>query len=290
MSNLSALVAAFPDHGKPFYAHARFQYADRLDFVARRLTTGWPTDPIARVAVLLDGRLRGCEHPHLGVAGMTAVQRKRNEERRIQVLVADDHPVYRQGLAEAIKRRPELELAGQAGCGRSALAEIRRLRPDVAVIDMKMPELDGMEIARAVSQDELTSRILFLTGFLEGAIAYEAVEAGARGYISKDSSSETICDAIAAVARDEIVMGTEVQGSIATEIRSRAPAEKSVLSEREREIVELVADGHSVSEIASRLYLSPATVKTHLQRVYQKLGVSDRAAAVAEAMRRGIVE
>jgi two-component system nitrate/nitrite response regulator NarL len=214
----------------------------------------------------------------------------RKKQRRISVLIADDHPVFRQGLVDAIESRPELKLAGQADNGKSALAEIQRLEPDVAVIDMKMPELDGMEVVKAVVQGELKSRVLFLTGYLEGAVAYEAVEAGARGYISKDSSSDAICDAIAAVASGEVVMGAEIQNSIAQEIRMRAPVEKNPLSEREREIVELTADGHSVAEIADRLYLSPATVKTHLQRVYQKLGVSDRAAAVAEAMRRGLVE
>jgi two-component system nitrate/nitrite response regulator NarL len=217
-------------------------------------------------------------------------QPKRQKQRHISVLIADDHPVFREGLVDAIKSRAELELAGQAEDGTSALAEIQRLVPDVAVIDMKMPGLDGMEVVRAVVSDEIDSRILFLTGYLEGAIAYEAVEAGARGYISKDSSSDAICDAIAAVARGEVVMGAEIQNSISQEIRLRAPIEKSPLSEREREIVELTADGHSVGDIAERLYLSPATVKTHLQRVYQKLGVSDRAAAVAEAMRRGLVE
>jgi two-component system nitrate/nitrite response regulator NarL len=225
---------------------------------------------------------------------MPATRRKQQNEqrkqRRVSVLVADDHPVFRQGLVDAIKSRPELKLAGQADNGERALAEIQRLEPDVAVIDMKMPGLDGMDVVRAVVNDQLDSNVLFLTGYLEGSIAYEAVEAGARGYISKDSSSDAICDAIVAVARGEVVMGVEVQNSIAEEIRLRAPVEKSPLSEREREIVELTADGHSVAEIAERLYLSPATVKTHLQRVYQKLGVSDRAAAVAEAMRRGIVE
>jgi two-component system nitrate/nitrite response regulator NarL len=225
---------------------------------------------------------------------MPATRRKQQQEnrkqRRISVLIADDHPVFRLGLVDAIKSRPELRLAGQADDGRSALAEIQRLVPDVAMIDMKMPGLDGMDVLKTVVDEDLESRILFLTGHLEGAIAYEAVEAGARGYISKDSSSETICDAIVAVARGEVVMGAEIQNSIAQEIRMRAPVEKSPLSEREREIVELTADGHSVADIADRLYLSPATVKTHLQRVYQKLGVSDRAAAVAEAMRRGLVE
>jgi two-component system nitrate/nitrite response regulator NarL len=224
---------------------------------------------------------------------MPVTRRKQQPEkrkRRISVLIADDHPVFRQGLVEAINSRSELKLAGQADNGKSALAEIQRLQPDVAVLDMKMPGLDGMDVVRAVVSEELESRVLFLTGYLEGAIAYEAVEAGARGYISKDSSSDAICDAIAAIARGEVIMGAEIQNSIAQEIRIRAPIEKSPLSGREREIVELTADGHSVADIADRLYLSPATVKTHLQRVYQKLGVSNRAAAVAEAMRRGLVE
>jgi two-component system nitrate/nitrite response regulator NarL len=209
---------------------------------------------------------------------------------RFRVLVADDHPVYRQGLVDAIEHRPELELAGQAETGEQALAGIRTLKPDVAVVDVKMPGLDGIDVVKAVMRDGLESRVLFLSAYLESATVYEAVEAGARGYISKDAEAEAICDAIVEVARGETVMGIESQRAIAEEIRMRAPAEPSPLSQREREILRLTADGESASEIAGRLYLSPATVKTHLQRIYQKLGVSDRAAAVAEAMRRGLFE
>ena len=204
------------------------------------------------------------------------------------MLIADNS-LCTVGLVDAIESRPELTLAGQADNGRTAIEEIRRLKPDVAVIDMKMPHLDGMAVMRTVVNDGLETLMLFLSGYLEGAIVYEAVEAGARGYISKDSSSETICDAIAAVAEARSSWGRD------PELGGRRDwlegfAEKNPLSQREREIVELTANGHSASDIADRLYLSPATVKTHLQRVYQKLGVSDRAAAVAEAMRRGIVE
>jgi two-component system nitrate/nitrite response regulator NarL len=209
---------------------------------------------------------------------------------RVRVLVADDHPIYRQGLTDAIKQRPNLELVGQAETGRQALDEIRRLKPDVAVLDMKMPELDGIEVVEAVLRDQLESRVLFLSAYLESSTVYRAVEAGARGYISKDCGPAAICDAIASVGNGQTVLAPETQEAVAEEIRLRSPAVPSPLSEREREILALTADGHSAADVATQLYLSPATVKTHLQRTYQKLGVSDRAAAVAEAMRRGLFE
>jgi two-component system nitrate/nitrite response regulator NarL len=153
-----------------------------------------------------------------------------------------------------------------------------------------MPGLDGLEVVKAAARGGLGSRVIFLSAYLDSATVYEAVEAGARGYLSKDSDADVICDAIVKVARGETVMGLETQRAIAEEIRMRAPAEPSPLSRREREILRLTAEGESATDIASRLFLSPATVKTHLQRIYQKLGVSDRAAAVAEAMRRGLLE
>jgi two-component system, NarL family, nitrate/nitrite response regulator NarL len=211
-------------------------------------------------------------------------------KKRIRVLLADDHPVFRQGLIDAIKRAPDLELAADVDTGRRALNEIRRLKPDVAVLDMKMPELDGIDVMRAISRDGLGTQVLFLSAFLESNTVYGAVEAGARGYISKDCEPQMICDAIAAVSRGETVLGPETQVAIAEEIRLWMPATPNPLSQREREILLLTAEGQSASDIAAKLYLSPATVKTHLQRVYQKLGVSDRAAAVAEAMRKGLLE
>jgi two-component system nitrate/nitrite response regulator NarL len=213
-----------------------------------------------------------------------------NAEAQIRVVVADDHPLYRQGLAETISRRGDLELVGEAGSGGDALELIRELNPDVAVIDMKMPGLGGMEVARAVLEADVATRVLFLSGYVEGATVYEAVQAGARGYISKDHDAEMICEAIAAVAGGQMVMAPEAQEAIAKEIRLRTKDAPSSLSQREQEILGMTAEGKSAAEIADRLYLSPATVKTHLQRVYQKLGVSDRAAAVAEALRRGVLD
>jgi two-component system nitrate/nitrite response regulator NarL len=133
-------------------------------------------------------------------------------------------------------------------------------------------------------------RVLFLSAYLQSSTVYGAIEAGAQGYLSKDSDPDAICGAILAVARGQTVLGPEVHDAIGEEIRLRAPAGPIPLSEREREILIMTADGLSASDIGKKLYLSPATVKTHLQRIYQKLGVSDRAAAVAEAMRAGLLE
>jgi two-component system, NarL family, nitrate/nitrite response regulator NarL len=207
-----------------------------------------------------------------------------------RILVADDHPVFRSGLVAAIEGTDGLEVVGQAESGRQALELIRELEPEVAVIDLKMPELDGIEVMRAIAADGLSTRVLFLSGYLQSTAIYRAIEAGAQGYVSKDSNPVSICEAIVAVAAGETVLSPEVQRSIGEEIRLRAPASPASLSEREREILVLTADGHSAVDVGERLFLSPATVKTHLQRIYQKLGVSDRAAAVAEAMRAGMLD
>lgn len=208
----------------------------------------------------------------------------------MRVLVADDHPLFREALAETVEQRPGLELVGKVGSGREALATIRDDLPEVAVLDMKMPELDGMEVVDAVTRDELPTRVLLLSAFLDSALAYRALGAGAAGYLSKDSTGERICDAIVAVARGETVLDPEVQAGVAREIRMRAENERPALTAREREILRLTADGRSAPQIAEQLYLSPTTVRTHLQHLYEKLGVSDRAAAVAEAMRQRLLE
>jgi two-component system nitrate/nitrite response regulator NarL len=209
---------------------------------------------------------------------------------RVRVLVADDHPLFREALADTIDQRPELELVAKVASGREALAEIQGTPPDVAVLDMKMPELDGMDVVDAVTRDELPTRVLLLSAFLDSSLGYRALGAGAAGYLSKDSTGERICDAILAVAHGETVLDPEIQAGVAREIRMRAEDERPALTAREREILRLTADGFSAPQIAEQLYLSPTTVRTHLQHLYEKLGVSDRAAAVAEAMRQRLLE
>ena len=209
---------------------------------------------------------------------------------RVAVLVADDHPVYREGIVRAVKERPELELLAEVATGREALMAIAELRPQVAVLDMKLPDLDGSQVLRAINREELPTKVVFVSAYIDSEIVYAAIGGGARAYLSKDATRQQICDAIAAVARGGTVFASEVQTGLAREIQMRSADTDVVLTSREREIIALTAQGLLAPEIGRRLYLSPATIKTHLQRLYGKLGVSDRAAAVAEAMRRGLLE
>ena len=209
---------------------------------------------------------------------------------RTRVFLADDHPMYRQGLIDTIKRRPELELVGSAVNGREAVDEIKRLQPDVALLDIKMPLLDGLGVLRAISRAESETKVIFATAYWESELVYTAVAAGAAGFLSKDSGGPQICETISRVDRGETVLGPDVQASLASEIRRRAPDDGAALTPREREVLGLTAEGLAAPEIADRLHLGATTVKTHLQRAYEKLEVSDRAAAVAEAMRRGLLD
>lgn len=209
---------------------------------------------------------------------------------RVRVVIADDHPLFREAVASTVRERPEFELVAETADGRAALDAIRELRPDVAVLDVKMPDLDGLQVLNAVRREDLPTRVVLLTAFLEGSIAFDAMAAGASAFLSKEADRTRLGDAIAAASRGETVLGPEIQGGLAAEIRLRGATDRPPLSEREQEVLRHVAAGRSAPQIAELLVLSPATVKSHLQSLYEKLGVSDRAAAVAEAMRRGLLE
>lgn len=209
---------------------------------------------------------------------------------RITVFVADDHPLVRDGIVTALRSDPSLEVVGAGGDGRDALARIRELKPAVALVDLKMPGLDGTELARAVAREALETKVVVLSAFTDSAIAYRALERGAAGFISKDADARLVCEAVRAAHRGETVLSPEVQSGVAKEIRLRGRRDQPALSNREREVLTLTAEGLSAPAIGERLFLSTATVKGHLQNVYEKLGVSDRAAAVAEAMRQGLLE
>jgi two-component system nitrate/nitrite response regulator NarL len=213
-----------------------------------------------------------------------------NQTGRIRVLVADDHPLYREAVVRAVRARPEFELIGQAEDGRAALGAIRENAPDIAVLDVEMPSLGGVEVVRAVNRDGLRTRIVLLSAHLESDTVYTAVVEGVRAYLSKAWPAERICDAILAVSRGEIILPGEIQAGLADAIRSHAAPARPHLTPREHEVLVMIAQGKSAPAIAHELHVSPATIKTHLKTLYEKLGVSDRAAAVAEAMRRGLIE
>jgi two-component system nitrate/nitrite response regulator NarL len=209
---------------------------------------------------------------------------------RLNVLIADDHPVYREGLARAIRERPDLELVAVCEDGRDALEQISQLGPDVAVIDVRMPGLDGLKIVAAVSRESLNTKVILLTGFEDSTAAYRALAAGAAGYVSKASDNMELCDSIVAAARGETVIAPQFAAGIASEIQMRETTERPALTRRENEVLSLLAEGRTAQKIGDELHLSEATIKTHLHNIYEKLGVSDRAAAVATAMRWGLLE
>ena len=208
------------------------------------------------------------------------------------MVVADDHPIYREGIVRAINERPDLELVGEAADGGQALEQIKELAPEVAVLDIRMPGLDGTQVLAAMRRDGLETEVLFLSAFMEPELTYRTVANGARGYLSKESSRQEVCDAIVTIARGGTALAAEAQAGLAHEIqeRERTGGRPLQLTGREQEVLNLVAQGHSAPDIASDLHLSTTTVKSHLHSLYEKLGVSDRAAAVAEGMRRGLLE
>ena len=211
-------------------------------------------------------------------------------KKKVRVVVADDHPLYREGVVRALTATGRVDLVAQADGGRDALDQIREHAPDVALIDYKLPDLDGVSVVHAVSRDGLQTRVLLLSAFTDSGLVYEALQTGASGYLPKEAKRDEIVDAVLACSRGETVLPSELTAGLVTEIRVRRVTDSPVLTDREREILGMIASGKSLPEIAKELYLGVTTVKTHVQHLYEKLGVSDRAAAVAEAMRRRLIE
>jgi len=207
----------------------------------------------------------------------------------IRVLVVDDHAVIREGLASILAREPDIEVVGLAAGGREGLALAASRRPDVVLLDMQMPDLHGLEVLERMTRDvQPPPRVIVLTVHDDDELVLNAVRGGAQGYVLKSASREDLVAAIRHVAGggqrfDEVV----VRALLAEQGRVE---EESLLTERELDVLRLVAAGFSNKEIAGHLYIGLTTVKTHLDDVYRKLGVSDRAHAVAVALRRGILE
>lgn len=208
----------------------------------------------------------------------------------VRVVVGDDHPLFREGVVRALTASGQIAVVAEAENGADALALIREHAPDVALVDYRMPELDGTQVAAAVRRDELTTRVLLLSAHDDAAIVYHALAEGAAGFLSKESTRGELVSAVLDCARGRDVVTASLTAGLAGEIRKRAQPAGPSLSTREREVLRMIAGGQTVPAIAKELFLAPSTVKTHVQRLYEKLGVGDRAAAVAEAMRRGLLE
>ncbi|MEU1749357.1 response regulator transcription factor [Micromonospora arida] len=204
----------------------------------------------------------------------------------IRLLIVDDHPVVRDGLRGMFTGDPDFEVVGEAADGSEALVLVETLRPDVVLMDLRMPGMDGVTAIGRLARSGSAARVLVLTTYDTDADVLPAIEAGATGYLLKDTPREELVRAVRAAARGESVLAPSVAGRLMG--RLRAPAEEP-LSQRELEVLTLVARGASNREAATRLFISEATVKTHLLHLYAKLGVNDRAAAVATAYDRGLL-
>jgi DNA-binding NarL/FixJ family response regulator len=204
----------------------------------------------------------------------------------IRVLIVDDHPVVRMGLRGMLEADPGIVVAGEAGSGDEAVVRARELAPDVILMDLRMPGGDGVSATERVLRDRPDSRVIVLTTYETDQDIVRAVEAGAAGYLLKDTSRADLLAAIASAVRGETVLSPSVATRLVT--RMRAPVAES-LSRRETEVLGLVAKGLTNAEIGRELFISETTVKTHLLRIFGKLSVSDRTAAVTTALDRGLL-
>jgi DNA-binding NarL/FixJ family response regulator len=207
-------------------------------------------------------------------------------ESPVRVLIVDDHPVVRDGLRGIFESTAEFEVAGEAGNGAEAVTRARALKPDVVLMDLRMPDVDGVTAIKRLAELGLDTRVLVLTTYDTDSDVVPAIEAGATGYLLKDAPRTELLRAVRAAARGEAVLSPSVATRLLGQVR--APA-REPLSNRELDVLALVARGTSNRDTATRLFISEATVKTHLLHIYAKLGVNDRAAAVAVGFERGLL-
>jgi DNA-binding NarL/FixJ family response regulator len=214
----------------------------------------------------------------------------------IRVLLVDDQAMVRAGFRMIIESEPDFTVVGEAGDGREAIELVPRCRPDVILMDVRMPHLDGIEATRAITAAADAPRVLMLTTFDLDDYVYAALRAGASGFMLKDAPAEQLVDALRVIARGDAMLAPSITRLLIEEVNRRRPTLASAsmpgiddLTERELEVMRLVAKGLSNNEIAENLYLGEATVKTHVGRILSKLGVRDRVQVVVAAYESGLV-
>ncbi len=216
----------------------------------------------------------------------------REARKPIRVLIVDDHPVVRQGLQSLLSNYPDIQVAGEADTGLGALEEAALLQPDVVLLDIRLPGASGMDVARQLRRQNPQARIIILTAYEDDEYLIGALQAGAHGYLLKSASHETLAEAIRNAHAGRRVLSPSLVDGVLRQFESLAKeslVSQSGLSESELEILPLLAEGATNKEMAERLYWSEATVKRKIGDTLAKLGVSNRAQAVAEAIRRGLI-
>ncbi|GAA2890979.1 DNA-binding response regulator [Actinoplanes cyaneus] len=206
----------------------------------------------------------------------------------IKLLIVDDHPVVRDGLSAMFARDPEFTVVGEASDGAEAVRMAQTLAPDVILMDLRMAGMDGVTAIGELARREVPARVLVLTTYDTDSHVLPAIEAGATGYLLKDAPREELLRAVRSAARGEVTLAPSVAARLMSRLRAPAPT-TGPLSQRELEVLRLVAAGNTNREAAARLFITEATVKTHLINIYAKLDVNDRAAAVAAGYDRGLL-
>jgi DNA-binding NarL/FixJ family response regulator len=209
----------------------------------------------------------------------------------IRILIVDDHPVTREGLHAALDVEDGVEVIGEAGSGEQAIEDAGELRPDVVFMDVRMPGMGGIEAARAIRQASPETKVILVTVDESRASISEAIQAGVSGYLLKDTSPEELVNAARLAVEGKAVIHPQLTRAFIEEVQTaEKKGDAAALSRREKEILQKVAYGATTKEVAHDLGISPHTVKTHLERIFEKLGANDRAQAVAIAIRTGLVE
>lgn len=210
------------------------------------------------------------------------------EEKKIKLLVVDDHSIVREGLCSILRAEPEFQVVGEAGSGEDALRMVERLRPDVVLLDLKMPGMSGIEACRAITASHADTSVIILTAFLDSDMIYRCIQAGAKGYVVKDVERADLKRKIRAAARGEGVLDDKAAAPVMERLRKgvKAPVQ---LTEREVTILKLIAEGLTNKEIGGQLYLSEATVKDQLRKIMDKFNVEHRISAVIAASKEGLI-
>lgn len=211
------------------------------------------------------------------------------KSRRIRVLVVDDHAVVREGLRTFLDMLPDIELAGEAASGREALEAVEKKRPDIVLMDLVMPEMDGIETTRRIRAGHPEVRVIVLTSFAEEDKIFPAIRAGAMAYLLKDVTPGELADTIRAVARGEPRLHPDITRKVLSGIAGGEPGQTAIeaLTEREVEVLRCLARGLANKEIASELFISDKTVKTHISNILAKLNLADRTQAAVYAVKHG---
>ena len=211
----------------------------------------------------------------------------------IKVLIVDDHTVVRDGLTVMLRREKDFTVLGEAKNGLEAVERSRELKPDVILMDLRMPDMNGVEAMHSIRAEDSDVNFIVLTTFDSDEYIFDAIEAGAKGYLLKDASREELFQAVRAVHRGESLIQPRVAARVLdrlAQLSRQATTGADVISERELEVLQLMATGAANKQIASSLSISESTVKTHVANIFQKLEVNDRTGAVTQAVQRGIIK